>query len=302
MNNTQDYVDAWHRDEREWWNKHGEYMTYQWRLTPTLHRVTRSALERDYVDYLYTPGGRLLDVGCGSGWLSLLFARKGMSVVGLDIAQEQIDAACQLQEEERMPSVRFECADFTTWDDSEHIGSFDSIFVNAFLHHLPEQELERILNKIARVVRPGGRVFMYEPLTSDTPRRPLVRAIDRVCNLGHRILNLLPARLGGHSQQHRAEVARGYTMNSPHERPVNIELLRRFCEPHFQLSEVRGWHLHSIGFAMHVTALKPSFRRAYEYIGRTWYVVDRLLLATFGWQAFSMPNRFILCGIKLIRR
>lgn len=302
MTKVNDYIDTWHRDEREWWNTHGDYMTFQWRLTPTLHQITRTALEQDYIEYLYAPGGRLLDIGCGSGWLSLLFARKGMVVSGLDISHEQIDAANRLKEEAGLKTVRFECSDFMDWNAEKHVGEFDSVFVNAFLHHLPEQELSHIVEKISRIVKPGGRVFMYEPLACNNRPGPLIRMLDYMCNFGHRLLQWIPRRFDGLTERHRSELARGYTMNSPHERPVDITLLREACGHDFIVSDIRGWHLHSIGFAMSVTSLNPAFRRFYEPLGFLWYGIDRLLLGTFGWQAFSLPGRFILCGVKLTRK
>ena len=39
------------------------------------------------------PGARILDVGCGSGWLSEYFARLGYKVTGIDISDELIDMA-----------------------------------------------------------------------------------------------------------------------------------------------------------------------------------------------------------------
>ena len=32
-------VDKWHKDEKEWWDKYGNYMTYQWKLNPSLNKI-----------------------------------------------------------------------------------------------------------------------------------------------------------------------------------------------------------------------------------------------------------------------
>lgn len=156
MNTELDPLLQWHQDEKAWWNMYGDYMTYQWQLTPYLHDVIRTPLENEYVDYLLKPGGRLLDLGCGSGWLSFHFAEQGMSVLGIDVAKEQINAANELKLSRGVKNVSFECADFIAWDSSQYVGAFDSVFVSAFMHHLPEVELEQTVQKIASVVKQGG--------------------------------------------------------------------------------------------------------------------------------------------------
>src|SRR4051812_12260629 len=39
------------------------------------------------------PPARLLDLGCGTGWTSVFFARAGYEVVGLDIAPDMVEQA-----------------------------------------------------------------------------------------------------------------------------------------------------------------------------------------------------------------
>ena len=303
MSNEPDKLVKWHQDEKSWWDMYGDYMTYQWQLTPHLHQVIRTPLEKEYVDYLYKPRGRLLDLGCGSGWLSFHFAEKGMSVLGIDLSNEQISAANELKNRCSAENVKFECADFIDWKIEPYYGYFDSVFVSAFMHHLPEVELELIVSKVASVVKPGGRVFLYEPLTSSRPRSMSVKVVDRICSMVLLLLlDKLPKWLGLISKRHRAELARGYKMTSPHERPVAVELLKDFCDDKFDVSEIKGWHLHSLGFAMQVTALKEGARGYYEYLGYFWYQIDRFLFRFFGWESFSLPGRFILCGVKLTRK
>jgi len=303
MSTNSNLPSKWHQDEKEWWDAHGEYMTYQWRLTPSLHKVIRAPLEEDYIRYLLKPGGRLLDLGCGSGWLSLYFAEKGMSVLGIDVSKEQINAAIELKEGRQLLSVDFQCVDFIEWDISEFDNAFDSIFVSAFIHHLPMVELEIIFQKIASITKSGGHIFMYEPLTAIRPRKLAIKVLDRICNAGLAILlDKLPNFMGLISQRHKAELARGYTMVSPRERPVDIEILKTFCKKDFDICEVRGWHLHSLGFSMQVTALKENARKYYEPLGKLWYWIDKVFFKVFGWDAFALPGRFILCGIKLVRK
>jgi 2-polyprenyl-3-methyl-5-hydroxy-6-metoxy-1,4-benzoquinol methylase len=303
MSSQYDDINNWHKDEREWWDKNGDYMTYQWKLTPTLHKVIRSDLESDYIDYLLHPGGRLLDLGCGSGWLSTHFAINGMSVLGIDVSQEQINAANEIKIGKGLNCVEFTCADFIDWDCNAYLGYFNSVFVSAFIHHLPDAEFELLIEKISSIVSPGGRVYMYEPLMAETSRRHAIKLLDlTLCLIQKLLLNKLPIWFGFMSPRHVAELARGYTTSSPHEHPVNIRQIERFCGDSFIISEVRGWHLHSLSFSMRVTALTERAKRFYEPVGRVLYQIDQLLFRWFGWETFSSPDRFILCSIKLTRK
>lgn len=294
---------VWHQEEKAWWDRYGDYMTYQWQLTPNLHQVIRTPLEKEYVDYLLKPGGRLLDLGCGSGWLSVHFAEQGMSVLGIDVSKEQINAANELKAMRHVGNVDFRCVDFIEWNSERCQRQFDSVFVSAFMHHLPEIELELIVRKIASVVKQGGRVFLYEPLTAARPRGIAVKLIDRLCAMALLLLlDKLPKWFGLISERHLAELARGYKMTSPHERPVDVDLLKSLCRDDFEIAEIKGWHLHSLGFSMQVTSLKETARRFFEPFGRLWYALDRFLFRSFGWESFSLPGRFILCSVKLTRK
>lgn len=297
-------LEKWHEDERVWWNKYGHYMTYQWTLTPALNKILRTELERDYTEFLLDPNGSLLDLGCGGGWLSLHFAEKGMRVHGVDLSQEQINDANMLKSSRGLNNVEFECCDLIQWDSEKYKAKFDSVFVNAFLHHLPEIELEILFNKISNVLKPGGKVYMYEPLCSSSGERNVfARSFDFFYKaLMYVLLNVLPKNLGLYNEQYRTNVENGYQMCSPHERPVDIEVLKRCCADSFEILDIKGQHLFSMGFAMQAMGLKDAARKIYTPIAALSYWLDKILFRIFKWSDFSQPQRFILCSIKLKRR
>jgi 2-polyprenyl-3-methyl-5-hydroxy-6-metoxy-1,4-benzoquinol methylase len=303
MASDSDHLAQWHQDEKNWWDAYGGYMTYQWQMTPAMSSAVRSELETDYKQFLLQPGECLLDLGCGRGWLSVFFAENGMEVIGVDISQEQIYAANELRESRGVENATFICTDFLAWDVADCHQKFSSVFVSAFLHHLPESELHQTLVKIASVVKPGGRVYLYEPLEAQGGRKLVVKVVDRIYNaiLGA-LLGWMPRRFGWWCERHTLELARGYTMNSPHERPVPIGFLRECCKTDFEIVEARGWQLNCLGFGMQVMGLKDHIRSRYEPLAGVFYKVDQLLLRRFGWEAFSTPGRFILCSLKLIRQ
>lgn len=293
----------WHNEEKEWWDANGSYMSYQWSLNSKMNQVLRSELEADYVNYLLKPGEALLDVGCGSGWLSIDFANNDMDVLGIDISETQIKNAISSKTNKNIKNVEFECADLIHWDSNKYENKFQCVFLNAFLHHLPENELKLIFEKISAVMKPGGRVYLYEPLCCEPPQNRLATMADFFFkSLLYLLIFYLPKFLNMYSDKHKKELSRGYTMNSPHERPINIAWLDQYCSDHFDVFEVKPWHLYSMAFGMQSMALKPRLTSLYSLLAAPWYQIDKCLFKLFGWRAFSKPNRFILCSIKLVKK
>jgi demethylmenaquinone methyltransferase / 2-methoxy-6-polyprenyl-1,4-benzoquinol methylase len=121
------------------------------------------------------PGSRALDVATGTGDLALELARRvgpGGSVVGADFSERMLELAAgkldAARAEGRVPAgveVRFEPANALELPYAD--GSFDAATVGFGARNF--SGLERGLEELARVVRPGGRVVILE---ITTPTRP----------------------------------------------------------------------------------------------------------------------------------
>jgi len=297
-------IKVWHDDEKAWWDRHGEYMTYQWTLTPSLNKIIRSQWTKDFTDFLCCEKGTLLDLGCGGGWLSLTFAGKGMVVLGLDISDEQIKLANSLSNKAGLENLKFICTDIIGWDYAEYRETFDSIFVNAFLHHLSPVEVEMIFKMIDYVLKKNGKCYLYEPLTTNNNKvSRLIMVIDSVIELiiGF-LIGTIPDHLKLRSFRHQKALMKGYVMQSPHEAPVNIDLIKQILPDSLSIMETKGWHLYSIGFGMQIMSLKESVQGLFTHIARLLYRVDHIVLTYFKWEAFAKKDRFILCSIKLVKK
>lgn len=102
-------------------------------------------------------GERVLDVGCGTGELSIYLAHRGHRVLGIDFSREAI---AQAREKARWRGVD---VPFLVMDalDAERLGlTFDSVCDSAMFHVLGNAERERFVDALRAVLRPGGRYFV----------------------------------------------------------------------------------------------------------------------------------------------
>lgn len=118
------------------------------------------------------PGDRLLELGCGSGWLSELYALRGYSVVGTTIAPVDITNA-----KTRIPAIKagglsvdldFVCSPMEEVDQKvDHTKPFDVAFCFEALHHT--FDWRESLSSAGRCLRPGGYLMLFsEPPTLHT--------------------------------------------------------------------------------------------------------------------------------------
>jgi 2-polyprenyl-3-methyl-5-hydroxy-6-metoxy-1,4-benzoquinol methylase len=102
-------------------------------------------------------GTSLVELGCGSGWMTRLAARHGVQAEGYDIAPEMIEIAREQAAAEGL-DVRFEVADYEQLDLGRR---FQACLIYDALHHSPRPEL--VLATAHRALAPGGRLLLAEP-------------------------------------------------------------------------------------------------------------------------------------------
>lgn len=136
------------------------------------------------------PGDRVVDVACGTGDLTELFARSGAgSVLGLDFTPEMLDIARVKSSSTRKaaPSTggaggvvpRYEHGDATALALED--ASVDVLSIAFGLRNVSDPM--RALREFRRVLRPGGRLVVLE---FDEPSNPLIRSLNRFYT--HRIM------------------------------------------------------------------------------------------------------------------
>jgi SAM-dependent methyltransferase len=102
-------------------------------------------------------GSSLVELGCGSGWMTRLAARHGVQAEGYDISPEMIEIAREEAEREGI-DARFEAGDYEQLDLGRR---FDSCLLYDALHHSGRPEL--VFAAAHRALKPGGRLLLAEP-------------------------------------------------------------------------------------------------------------------------------------------
>jgi 2-polyprenyl-3-methyl-5-hydroxy-6-metoxy-1,4-benzoquinol methylase len=185
-------------------------------------------------------GKRVLEYGCGEGWITYDLARLGATVCAFDISpvavnhtQATLSSAGLLERctIEVMPAERLSYAD----------ESFDTAVGFAIVHHL---DVPRAFAELFRVLKPGGVAYFAEPLATN----PLIQAYRRL------------------TPQYR----------TADERPMVLRELPQLLAQ-FRSFEHREYYLTALG-AIALSYL-PGCSRYFPRVSAALHRVDRALLA-----------------------
>jgi 2-polyprenyl-3-methyl-5-hydroxy-6-metoxy-1,4-benzoquinol methylase/spore maturation protein CgeB len=118
---------------------------------------------RDRIDWLVAQArGEVLDVGCSQGIASILCARRGLRVLGVDLDPEQI-AYARADAEHKPPEVRerleFRVAEVSALELPDD--SFDTVLFGEVLEHL--EDPSPALSELSRVCRQDGIIVLTTP-------------------------------------------------------------------------------------------------------------------------------------------
>ncbi|HEX6497669.1 MAG TPA: methyltransferase domain-containing protein [Micromonosporaceae bacterium] len=105
------------------------------------------------------PGDRVLDVGCGTGYLTRRVARAVAPdgyVVGVDPSSSVIGYAA----DHAPDNGAFEIARAQALPYAD--ASFDVVVSSLAMHHVPSEDRAAALREMRRVLRPGGRLLIVD--------------------------------------------------------------------------------------------------------------------------------------------
>jgi ubiquinone/menaquinone biosynthesis C-methylase UbiE len=136
-------------------------------------------------------GKRVLDAGCGNGYLSRLLSKKGAEVVGIDISRRAIEMAKEMEDRTKM-GIKYHVgsvSDLSLFEDR----SFDIVVSNIVLTGI--QDIDAAIKEFYRVLRTGGKLvisllhpcfstpkvrgWIRKPIDSDKPEDWIYWKVDR---------------------------------------------------------------------------------------------------------------------------
>jgi SAM-dependent methyltransferase len=117
----------------------------------------RAKRRANYISRLaqLSPRKIVLEIGCGTGLFTEMFAFSGAEIVAVDISHDLLEIARSRDinpEQVQFLENQFENVDFN--------GGFDAVIGSSILHHL---DLDVALKKIFDLLRPGGLMSFAEP-------------------------------------------------------------------------------------------------------------------------------------------
>ena len=108
-------------------------------------------------EWKLSPSSRIIDVGCGAGFLTFDLARRGLQGVGIDGAAAMIEA-CKAEADRAQISERWQYRQADVEQIPFPDGSFDVAICCGVIEYLPEDG--GLLREVRRVLRPGGRFLL----------------------------------------------------------------------------------------------------------------------------------------------
>ncbi len=186
-------------------------------------------------------GRRVLECGCGTGWITVELAGAGADVDSFDISGQAVSETIGFLERHGHKNcrVRKMSAEELLYDGN----TFDIVLGFAILHHL---DLDKSLPELHRVLKPGGVAYFAEPL-------------------GENFLINLYRKF---TPQHRTE----------DEHPLILKEITNDLR-HFSSIEHKEYYLTAI--LPFMLAYIPLLKKSYPFFYKIFWAVDRMLLQVF---------------------
>jgi SAM-dependent methyltransferase len=120
------------------------------------------------------PPGKLIDFGCGTGWTSCFFAKRGYEVVGVDISALAIQYAEEAKIKMGLKNLNFIVSDYENIR-LENIFDFAVFFYS--LHH--SEDYEAALKTAYHSLKSCGVCITCEPGLGHAKQKPSIEAVEK---------------------------------------------------------------------------------------------------------------------------
>ncbi|MGE3992775.1 class I SAM-dependent methyltransferase [Pseudorhodoplanes sp.] len=197
--------------------------------------------------YSESKGLRVLDVGCGNGYVLAQYAKYGAEVTGVDLTQTAIDLSC----------ARFDLAglrgEFRLTDGDRlpfEDGTFDIACSMGVLHHI--EAPRPMISEMRRVLKPGGTIILMLYYWGSWKYHVVLR-----------MKRILDPRYRGKSQAEALNMndGAGCPLAKVYTRAQARELLSGFSDHRFELNQL-SWRQLLLGFDRLLRPVLPHSNRS----------------------------------------
>ena len=232
--------------EMDWWNQNAQLIEKIWALNLDFQNLIRlpylSKMKRFFLKNNPNKNIKVLEIGCGSGWVCRLVADEQFQIIGTDFSEKQLTIA---REQAKLFGkdnfCKYELADAASFQKD-----IDGVVIHALLHHLSKNELMTFFEQIKKLDS-GTKVYLYEPV--------FISPKNISPSLKDKILNKLIVKLKNYSiNKAKIEGQADITLKnaidrlyeqaekngwyiSPKEVPFYQDELYGYLKPHFQIEK-----------------------------------------------------------------
>ncbi|NIO49904.1 MAG: methyltransferase domain-containing protein [Candidatus Aminicenantes bacterium] len=123
---------------------------------------------------------KVLDIGCGTGALSLRAAQQGGTVKGIDINSQMLEIA-KIRADKLNLDQKIEFGEMGVAElDREEADSYDAVMSGLFFSELAEDELSFSLREAKRILKPGGLLLVADEVRPDKVYKKIINGLRRL--------------------------------------------------------------------------------------------------------------------------